>query len=110
VEASRAGVVQRVETRLIGRAITALGGGRTRVEDEIDPAVGFVLKVRPGQRVDRGDPVATIHARDAETLAVAQDALKRSIVIGDEAPPPRPLISHRVTARGVEELGAAGAS
>jgi pyrimidine-nucleoside phosphorylase len=110
VEASRAGIVQRVEPRVIGRAITALGGGRTRVEDAIDPAVGFVLKVRPGQRVDRGDAVATIHARDAETLAVAQDALTRAIVIGDEAPAARALISHRVTTRGVEELGAAGAS
>ncbi len=110
VDAARSGVVQRVEPRVIGRAIAALGGGRTRVEDEIDPAVGFVIRVRPGQRIERGQQVATIHARDAETLAEAQDALRRAVVIGDAAPPPRPLVSHRVTARGVEELRGGGAS
>jgi pyrimidine-nucleoside phosphorylase len=110
VDAARSGVVQRVEPRVIGRAITALGGGRTRVEDEIDPAVGFVIRVRPGQRIERGQQVATIHARDAETLAEAQDALRRAVVIGDAAPPPRPLVSHRVTVRGVEELRGGGAS
>lgn len=109
-EAARSGWVQRVEPRVIGRAITALGGGRTRVEDEIDPAVGFVLAVRPGQRVERGQPVATIHARDEETQRAAEEALRRAIVIGEERPAARALISHRVTARGVEELPGAGAS
>lgn len=102
-EAPRAGIVQRMEPRTIGRAITTLGGGRTRIEDEIDPAVGFVFSVRPGARVEKGQPLATIHARDTETLAAAREALTRAIVLGDEAPPRRQRVSHRVTARGVEE-------
>jgi pyrimidine-nucleoside phosphorylase len=104
-ESPRAGFVQRIEPRIVGRAITALGGGRGRVEDEIDPAVGFVLKVKPGARVAAGDPLATIHARDQETLAAAREALGRAFVIGDSAPARRTLVTHRVTARGVEELG-----
>ena len=103
-EAPRGGFVQRIEPRIVGRAITTLGGGRTRVEDEVDPAVGFVLKLRPGAPVRPGDALATIHARDEATLALAREALARAFVIGDEAPAPRPLVSHRVTARGVEEL------
>jgi thymidine phosphorylase len=103
-------VVQRVEPRVIGRAIITLGGGRTRVDDEVDPAVGIVLHVRPGDRVERGAPVATIHARDSETQAAAEEALRRAIVLGDAAPARRPLVSHRVTSRGVEELRVAGAS
>ena len=110
VEAARAGVVQRVEPRVIGRAIITLGGGRTRVDDEVDAAVGIVLHVRPGDRVERGAPVATIHARDTETQAFAEEALRRAIVLGDAAPTRRPLVSHRVTSRGVEELRVAGAS
>jgi pyrimidine-nucleoside phosphorylase len=110
VDAARSGIVERVEPRVVGRAITALGGGRTKVDDEIDPAVGIVFKVRPGQRVERGQPVATIHARDAETLAVAQESLRRAIVIGEVAPAPRALLSHRVTAQGVEVLGGRGAT
>lgn len=110
VDAARDGVVQRVEPRMIGRAITALGGGRTRVDDVIDPAVGIVLKVRPGQVVERGQLVATVHARDPETQAVAEEALRRAIVIGDAVPAARPLISHRVTSGGVEEVTVGGAS
>jgi pyrimidine-nucleoside phosphorylase len=110
VEAGRGGIVQRVEPRIIGRAIIALGGGRSKVDDDVDPAVGIVLHVRPGVRVERGQSVATVHARDEETRQLAEDALRRAIVLGDEAPARRPLISHRVTARGVEELPPVGAS
>ena len=104
IVAARAGFVQRLEPRLIGRAITLLGGGRTRVEDEIDPAVGIVLQVKPGARVAKGDPIATIHARDEETLAGARDLFARAVVIGDEPPAKARLVSHRVTAAGVDEL------
>ncbi len=103
-EAPMSGVVQRMEPRVIGRAITMLGGGRTRVEDDIDHAVGFVFAVRPGARVTQGQAIASIHARDAETLGAAQAALARAIVIGEEPPPARALVSHRVSAAGVEEV------
>jgi pyrimidine-nucleoside phosphorylase len=109
VEAARAGFIQRVEPRVIGRAIIALGGGRTKVDDEVDPAVGVVLHARVGQWVERGQPLATVHARDAESQQVAEEALRRAVVLGDAAPAKRPLVSHRVTARGVEELPGAGA-
>jgi pyrimidine-nucleoside phosphorylase len=105
IEAARGGIVQRVEPRVIGRAIMALGGGRQKVEDEIDPAVGIVIKVKPGQKIERGQHLATIHARDEETKKLAEEALRRAIIIGDSAPAPRPLISHRITAAGVEVLG-----
>ncbi|MBX3133801.1 MAG: thymidine phosphorylase [Gemmatimonadaceae bacterium] len=109
VEAARSGIVQRVEPRIIGRAIIDLGGGRTRVEDEVDPAVGIVLHVRPGGRVERGQPIATVHARDADGRKAAEAALRQAVVLGEQPPARRPLISHRVTRRGVEELPAVGA-
>jgi pyrimidine-nucleoside phosphorylase len=103
--APQAGFVQRIEPRVVGRAITLLGGGRTRVEDEVDAAVGFVFGAKPGARVAKGDALVTIHARDAETLRAAREALAVAIVIGGEAPAQRPLVSHRVSAQGVDELG-----
>ena len=108
--AEREGVVQRVEPRVIGRAITTLGGGRLRVDDVIDHAVGILLHVKPGSAVRAGETLATILARDATTLGPAREALARAIVIGESAPPARPLVSHRVTAGGVEELARSGAS
>jgi len=110
IAAERTGVVQRVEPRVIGRAITTLGGGRLRVDDTIDHAVGFRLHVKPGSAVRPGETLVTILARDATTLGAAREAIERAIVIGDAALPARPLISHRVTAGGVEELAGAGAS
>ena len=110
VAAERDGVVQRVEPRIIGRAITTLGGGRQRVDDDIDHAVGFLIHVKPGSAVRTGGTLATILARDATTLSAAREALGRAIVIGESAPPARPRISHRVTSGGVEELPGSGAS
>ena len=104
VRAERAGVVQRVEPRTIGRAIVALGGGRTRVEDGVDAAVGILVHVRPGQALAAGDPVATVLARDAAGAAEARTAFGRALVIGEGIPPMRSLVSHRITGQGVEEL------
>jgi pyrimidine-nucleoside phosphorylase len=104
--ATRVGVVLRVEPRRIGRAITALGGGRTKVDDVIDPAVGFVISVKPGDAVAAGEAIATIHARDAAGLAVARAALDEAIVLAPQGErfTPTPLLSHRVTASGAEPL------
>jgi len=110
VRAERDGIVQRVEPRIIGRAITALGGGRTKVEDTVDPAVGFLVHVRPGTAVRAGDPLATILANDSSGETAARAALGRAVILGDAVPAPRALISHRVTKQGVEEPGDTGAS
>ena len=99
--APRRGVVTAVEPRRIGRAILELGGGRVTIEDEIDPAVGFVITVKPGDTVREGDPVASVFARDEPGAAGGLAALGEAIAIGDEGRL-SPLITHRITARGVE--------
>jgi thymidine phosphorylase len=99
--APRAGVVSRVEPRAIGRGVTALGGGRARMEDIVDPAVGFVITAKPGDFVQQAEPLATVFARDRAGVEIGLAALKQAILIGEEADLPLPLISHRVTASGV---------
>jgi pyrimidine-nucleoside phosphorylase len=98
----RRGFVARVEPRAIGRAIITLGGGRTRMEDRIDPTVGFVITARPGDWVEQGEPLATIFARDRAGVESGRQALRQALVIAEEADPPLPLISHRVSGAGVE--------
>jgi pyrimidine-nucleoside phosphorylase len=100
--APRRGFVARVEPRSIGRGIIALGGGRMRIDDKIDPSVGFVVRVRPGDWVEQGEPLATVFARDRSGIEVGRQALRHALVIADEADPPLPLVSHRVTSAGVE--------
>ena len=96
------GFVAAVEPRIVGRGVVALGGGRTRVEDAIDPSVGFVITAKPGDWVDASEPLATIFARDAAGVALGRAALTQAIRIADEADLPLPLISHRISASGVE--------
>jgi Thymidine phosphorylase len=102
--APRSGVVAAVEPRRIGRAIMELGGGRARIEDRIDHAVGFVVTVEPGDPVRAGDPIASVFARDDGGAAQGLAALGEAISIGDEGRL-TPLISHRITSRGVETVG-----
>lgn len=103
--APETGVVTRVEPRTIGRAIVAMGGGRTKVEDTIDPSVGFVITVKPGDKVLAGEPIASVFARDAAGIQHGFEALTRAIAIGDRlVERPLPLVSHRVSRDGVETL------
>jgi len=101
-EAPRRGFIAQIEPRAVGRGITALGGGRTRLGDAIDPSVGFVITAKPGDWVEQGEPLATIFAADRAGVEAGRAALERAIEIAEEAEPPLPLISHRVTAAGVE--------
>jgi pyrimidine-nucleoside phosphorylase len=102
--AKREGMVQSVDPRAIGYGVIALGGGRRNMDDKVDPSVGFVITVKPGLHVMKGQALATIHARSREDVEVGRATLEHAIVIGDSAPPPLPLVSHRITARGVERL------
>jgi thymidine phosphorylase len=103
-EARRDGVVQSVDPRAVGYGVIGLGGGRRNMEDTVDPSVGFVIVAKPGLHVTKGQQLAKIHARSREDLDVGRAALERAITIADSAPPPLPLISHRVTVRGAEAL------
>jgi len=103
VGADRDGRVAAVEPRVLGRAIVAMGGGRTRVDQEIDLSVGFVVTAKPGDTVREGDPLATVHAADEAGLELGCAALAEAIRVTDEAPAALPLISHRVSASGVEQ-------
>jgi pyrimidine-nucleoside phosphorylase len=103
--AKREGVIQSVDPRAIGYGVIALGGGRRNMEDRIDPSVGFVISAKPGLRVVKDQSLATIHARSKEDLTLGRSILESAIVIGDSLVNPLPLLSHWVTARGVEPIG-----
>lgn len=102
--APRRGFVARVEPRAIGRGIAALGGGRATMEDILDLSVGFVITARPGDWVEQGEPMATIFAKDRSGVSSGRATLRTAITLADEADPPLPLVSHRVSAAGVEVL------
>ena len=92
VAASRGGFVTAVNAELVGRASVALGAGRDRVEDPVDPAVGIMVVAKPGDAVREGAPVLELHYRDRARLGAALRLTSQAITIGDEPPPPARLI------------------
>ena len=102
--AHRDGVVQSVDPRAVGYGVIALGGGRRNMEEKVDPSVGFVITAKPEDHVVKGQVLGTIHARSKKDLATGRSVLEQAIVIAESARPPLPLVSHRITARGVELL------
>ncbi len=92
VTASRAGYVTALDAELVGRASVALGAGRDRVEDPVDPAVGIMVVATPGDEVRAGQPVLELHYRDRARLLTAIRLTSQAITMGDEPPAPRRLI------------------
>jgi len=74
LRAPESGRVAALDANLIGRASLALGAGRNRAEDHIDPAVGFDWLAKTGDEVLVGAPVGRIHARDEAGADAAEAA------------------------------------
>jgi pyrimidine-nucleoside phosphorylase len=92
ITAAHAGYLAALDAELIGRATVLLGAGRSRVEDEVDPAVGAMLITRPGATVAAGDPLVVLNYRREADLQAAVALVERAIEISDEAPAARPLV------------------
>ena len=69
-------VVEGVDTRGLGMAVVELGGGRRRSGDAIDPSVGLSDLTRIGQRIRRGDSLATVHASTEERARSAAGSVR----------------------------------
>jgi len=91
VPAPAAGFVSAMDVRALGDAIVGLGGGRRVASGTIDHAVGLSVPVDLGQRVERGDTLALVHARDESDADAAVRAVLGAIAIGDAAPAGLPL-------------------
>ncbi len=97
VEPTEEGHVRSVDTRAVGLAVVALGGGRTRVEDAVDHAVGLADVAGIGELVDRERPIAVIHSRNESEARIVADALRAAFTIGDAGAEPGPVIASRIT-------------
>ncbi|MFT7484446.1 MAG: thymidine phosphorylase, partial [Candidatus Paceibacteria bacterium] len=93
--APHAGCLRHEDVREIGLALVDLGGGRVRLNDRIDPGVGFRFHVDAGAQVEAGQPICTIHHRAGRGLQEAKTRLSRAITVGASFQP-EPLILARL--------------
>jgi thymidine phosphorylase len=96
VPAPRAGVVSAMDTRALGLAVVALGGGRLKPGDTVDPRVGL-SQVRPrGTALAAGEPLALVHAASEAAAAEAVRAVQAAFTLADTAPPRPAAVQHLV--------------
>lgn len=97
IEADRDGYIATCDALAIGEASVRLGAGRMRKDDTIDPAVGFIVEARVGDRVERGQPLARVVYRERSRLDAAMGVLQGAWVITDEPVKETELIMDVVT-------------
>jgi pyrimidine-nucleoside phosphorylase len=94
VSSNAGGVLVATDCEQFGIALAMLGGGRETKEDRIDHAVGLEFHKRIGERIEIGEPLATIHYNSDAKLEVARHMVAESFVIDQDSggQAPRPLI------------------
>lgn len=97
IQAMKSGYVTAIDAEKVGRVALALGAGRERAGDRIDPHAGVTLAVKVGDRVAVGAPLATLEkATGPEGLEKAAADLYKAFQIAPAAPEPKPLILERI--------------
>jgi pyrimidine-nucleoside phosphorylase len=99
VPSPAAGFITATDCDQFGIALAMLGGGREKKEDRIDHAVGLEFHKRIGDRVETGEPLATIHYNSDAKLSEAKTLIANSFHIADSAPKElRPLVRRLIGA------------
>ena len=102
VPAPRGGVLASTDTRAMGLAMVALGGGRRRAGDRIDPRVGLTQVLPLGRSVQKGQPLARVHAVSQADAEAAVAALQAAMHIDENPggpaarPAPGPVICEAI--------------
>lgn len=86
IVAERDGVISEWIAHEVGIACSILGAGREKYTDDIDPAVGVVLKVKVGDKVKKGDPVVVVHS-NTENIDEVKEKLNNAFTISDHSDP-----------------------
>jgi pyrimidine-nucleoside phosphorylase len=91
VESPRNGYLTQVQARSVGEAAVELGAGRAKKSDPVDHAVGFVIHHKVGDKIEKGQPLFTIHANDEKLLAEARGEILAAHDWDDAPAPALPL-------------------
>jgi pyrimidine-nucleoside phosphorylase len=100
VPAPRTGYLKQVDAREIGLSAVDLGAGRARKGDPIDHAVGLVIHYAVGDRVQKGEPLFTVHANDRERLAAARERVLAAHTFSRQRVKPLPLFYQVLRSQG----------
>ena len=97
VPAPHSGTITHIETREVGLAVVELGGGRKKASDTIDHTVGFTDVLGLGEKVDKGQPLAIVHAKNEDDANHIIALIQKAYRINDSNVEPSPTIIERLT-------------
>jgi pyrimidine-nucleoside phosphorylase len=92
INSPRAGYVSSIDAEDIGAASNMIGAGRDKKEDSIDPAVGIILEVKTGEKVDAGSVLCRLYYTRDERVDEAADMVEDAFRISSQKPDERELI------------------
>ena len=92
ITTQRGGYVSAIDAELIGQASSMIGAGRNTKEDTIDPAVGVILEVKVGQKIDSGSILCRIYHTSEEHLEAAAELVEDAFKISNQPVDERDLI------------------
>ncbi len=97
VYAASTGIVNRIDTRALGMAVVALGGGRLRASAPIDYAVGLTDVISLGEQADQARPLAFIHARTEAQFEQTAAVIRNAVQVGEAKAEVPPSVYRRIT-------------
>ncbi|HEY7387288.1 MAG TPA: thymidine phosphorylase, partial [Bryobacteraceae bacterium] len=92
IASPRGGYVTSIEAEYIGTASNMIGAGRDRKEDPIDPAVGIILEVKVGEKVDAGSVLCRLYYTREDRVEEAAEMVEDAFRISAQKPDERELI------------------
>jgi pyrimidine-nucleoside phosphorylase/thymidine phosphorylase len=92
ISSPRAGYISAIDAEYIGQASAMIGAGRDTKEDTIDPAVGVILEVKVGQKVDAGGVLCRLYYTREDNVDEAAQLVEDAFRISGTAPESRELI------------------
>src|SRR5215472_2080792 len=96
VPAAESGWLRRLDALAVGTAAWRLGAGRSRKEDPVSAGAGVICLAKPGERVERGQPLLELRADEQARFARAMQALAGGVEIGDAPPVVGPAVIERI--------------
>jgi pyrimidine-nucleoside phosphorylase len=92
IASPRAGYVSLIDAEDIGIAANMIGAGRDKKEDSIDPAVGIILEVKAGEKVEAGSILCRLYYTKEDRVEEAAEKVEDAFHISAQRPEERELI------------------
>lgn len=97
VHADKTGYIGIMDTEALGNAFVLTGGGRLKSDDELDYGAGIIMKVRIGDKVEKGDVIAEIFTEKKEIINEVEGMVAKAVPVCDEVPEKPKLIKYTIS-------------